>query len=685
MKRLLGVVVVIGLLAAGCASDSSRVNREPVRAPNLKPVAGYRIVLDAGHGEPWPGAVAPANGLEESDVNLRVALRLQEMLAKAGADVVMTRRADGAVDASSLGADLAARARIANEAQADAFVSIHHNAGIALGAPDNDLEVYYKAGEPGPSLALAEELIHALAINVRRDAPAKLLYPGNYRVLRLAEVPAVLLESSYMTHKGNARYLATEEGVMAEANSIAAGLAGYFAMKPPRIVQADALLRPDGKHQVNVLFVKDTPVMPDSVYAMLDGELLAGAVAAFESVPETGQIRLAWVSDAPPANGGHVLELRGRNALGAPFLCKTELNVNRPPDRFHVIQQPAQINRASAVEVCFTVGVYDAWGLPVADGTEVRDTSSGITARTHAGMARFYFAAGMAPQSLTLQADTVTTQHTSVLGSASARSVRVRRGDTREPVADAYLSFGGADDPSHSATTNRDGWAVLPGHIASVSVKRPGFDTADITLQGDHQQIDLRPVEDGALIGRAITLDPAHGGRDAGSLGPGGLRASDVNLAVAQRLAALLRQAGANVTFTRGDDLERGDFERVMAVQEIDPEVCVAISFGASHEDNRVIEKPIKQRLVGGGFVGHYPGSEKGGRLAQMISSQLDGLPVRDSVAFILQHTPCPAVLVQPADVADGAVTTRFRNPAALDAAATSIYRGLVQYFAAAG
>jgi N-acetylmuramoyl-L-alanine amidase len=56
------------------------------------------------------------------------------------------------------------------------------------------------------------------------------------------------------------------------------------------------------------------------------------------------------------------------------------------------------------------------------------------------------------------------------------------------------------------------------------------------------------------LTGAHVVLDPGHGGDEEGALGPNGLKEKDVNLAVAERAAALLEDAGATVVLTRTSD-----------------------------------------------------------------------------------------------------------------------------------
>ena len=77
------------------------------------------IIVDPGHGGSDPGAVA--GNIKEKDLNLQVAKILTDMLKEAGANVYMTRKDDRYVG-------LYTRAAIANNLNADLFISIHHNA-----------------------------------------------------------------------------------------------------------------------------------------------------------------------------------------------------------------------------------------------------------------------------------------------------------------------------------------------------------------------------------------------------------------------------------------------------------------------------------------------------------------------------------------------------------------------------
>ena len=106
--------------------------------------------MDPGHENPGadPGAKATHNGIEyiESDLNLQIAVKLEDKLKKLGYDVYMTRyEGSGFIDIDSK-KSLIKRVSIANEMNADLFVSIHHNSFSNESA--NGFEVYYSTGTP---------------------------------------------------------------------------------------------------------------------------------------------------------------------------------------------------------------------------------------------------------------------------------------------------------------------------------------------------------------------------------------------------------------------------------------------------------------------------------------------------------------------------------------------------------
>jgi N-acetylmuramoyl-L-alanine amidase len=71
---------------------------------------------------------------------------------------------------------------------------------------------------------------------------------------------------------------------------------------------------------------------------------------------------------------------------------------------------------------------------------------------------------------------------------------------------------------------------------------------------------------------RTIVIDPGHGGREVGAVGPNGLMEKDINLAVSRKLASVLSsRLGARVVLTREDD----------SVVSLDQRTAIANQYGA--------------------------------------------------------------------------------------------------------
>jgi N-acetylmuramoyl-L-alanine amidase len=131
--------------------------KEPLDRMDLDSVKGKKIVIDPGHGGVFRGARG-LGGLDEADVNLGVALYLWGLLEEAGARVVLTRKTDRDFvdgDAGRLRDDLQVRVDTVLSVMPDVFVSLHHNAHFAGDRSFNEIQIYHKLRDTGPSLDLA--------------------------------------------------------------------------------------------------------------------------------------------------------------------------------------------------------------------------------------------------------------------------------------------------------------------------------------------------------------------------------------------------------------------------------------------------------------------------------------------------------------------------------------------------
>jgi N-acetylmuramoyl-L-alanine amidase len=142
------------------------------------------VVLDPGHGGTDPGAVGCS--LEEADVVLDTAQRLEMLLSDSGVRVAMTRDGDTHVD-------LSARASFANARGATGFFSVHSNSNA--GTPATGTETFVMTGAGAPSRALGRAVQDAMvAAWGLRDRGLK---EANFAVLRLTTMPAALGELAF--------------------------------------------------------------------------------------------------------------------------------------------------------------------------------------------------------------------------------------------------------------------------------------------------------------------------------------------------------------------------------------------------------------------------------------------------------------------------------------------------------
>jgi len=215
-----------------------------------------RIMLDPGHGGHDPGAIG-VGGLREKDVTLAIARRLREaILRRWNVEVLMTRDDDRFVP-------LEERTAMANSQGVDLFISIHANA--SRDGRLHGVETYYlhwardphamevAARENAVSTAklhelrkfvhlilqstkveesrdLAEYLQRHLVRSVRPRYPTRDLgvKSAPFYVLMGAQMPAVLVETAFLTHEREGRWLADPAFQERVVEGLLQGLAAYL-------------------------------------------------------------------------------------------------------------------------------------------------------------------------------------------------------------------------------------------------------------------------------------------------------------------------------------------------------------------------------------------------------------------------------------------------------------------------
>jgi len=193
---------------------------------------GKKIVIDPGHGGRDPGT-SGANKTYEKFVNLAVATYLNDILAQAGATVVMTRTTDVSVypDYSTITQDLQARVELANNEDPDLFISIHNNWNS-----NSDMKgstTYYSLDNPSQTECsiLAQAMQNSLTETLETEN--KGVRTENYYVLKYTNVPAVLLEIAFMSNTYEEARLQNPVFQKKVATAVFHGLIRYFQSVDP--------------------------------------------------------------------------------------------------------------------------------------------------------------------------------------------------------------------------------------------------------------------------------------------------------------------------------------------------------------------------------------------------------------------------------------------------------------------
>jgi N-acetylmuramoyl-L-alanine amidase len=186
---------------------------KPSSVPQV-PQTRLAIVIDPGHGGRDPGAVG-IGGLQEKDVVLDISEKVAQILEQNGVTVVMTRQDDRTLD-------LAPRTQLANRVNADLFVSIHANAVAGKRPEVNGLETFYYSS--GRELA---GYIQNSMIQSFNTMPNRGVKQARFYVLRHTRMPAVLVETGFVTGRDDSRILADPAQRSRMAEAIARGILNY--------------------------------------------------------------------------------------------------------------------------------------------------------------------------------------------------------------------------------------------------------------------------------------------------------------------------------------------------------------------------------------------------------------------------------------------------------------------------
>ncbi len=196
--------------------ERSQIKKPPKKRTEQaipKKVKNKVIVIDPGHGGLDTGA-SRGNVLEK-DLTLDIALKLRECLRDMGfKNIIMTRSTDKTLT-------LDERVQIANNNNADIFISVHINASVKTEI--NGIETHYYSDN---GYKVAKVIHKELMENV--NATDRGLFKSKFYVINHTEAPAVLLELGFISNEQERSSLKSDKRQMGSAQAIADGIVNYL-------------------------------------------------------------------------------------------------------------------------------------------------------------------------------------------------------------------------------------------------------------------------------------------------------------------------------------------------------------------------------------------------------------------------------------------------------------------------
>ena len=200
-----------------------------------EPLGGVKIVLDAGHGGMDGGA--SKDEIIEKDITLAIAGKVARQLRRLGAEVVMTRTTDGDVLSEHAPSeqfptnrerkkqDIFLRETLVETHDPDLFVTIHANA-IPNSKWRGAQVFYHQEGHQN-----SEMLAKAIQLSIREtmeNTDREALAIKNVYLLKKVKVPAVLVETGFLSNEEERALLANANYQDKMALAVARGIENYF-------------------------------------------------------------------------------------------------------------------------------------------------------------------------------------------------------------------------------------------------------------------------------------------------------------------------------------------------------------------------------------------------------------------------------------------------------------------------
>ncbi len=224
------VLIALFVFSFQIANNQMNDKNETVTT-TATPVSGKTVVLDAGHGKPDEGAES-SSGTTEAETNLKITLKVQNLLEQSGCTVILTRSDENAIydlDSNTLKqkkiSDIRNRVKIGNESSADIFVSIHLNK-----IPESQYygwQCFFKPKDEN-SIKLAKSIQENLNKSIQKENTRVPMKLDTVYIMKHVEIPISIVECGFLSNPEEEKQLLDDNYQNKLAWGIYNGIIQYF-------------------------------------------------------------------------------------------------------------------------------------------------------------------------------------------------------------------------------------------------------------------------------------------------------------------------------------------------------------------------------------------------------------------------------------------------------------------------
>ena len=181
-------------------------------------------------------------------------------------------------------------------------------------------------------------------------------------------------------------------------------------------------------------------------------------------------------------------------------------------------------------------------------------------------------------------------------------------------------------------------------------------------------------VEGQSLKGRAIVLDPGHGGEDPGALTTDGIAEKNLTLAIVRKAAQKLRDAGATVYLTRDEDRRSNLRDVTEFANKTRADIFISIHYNSTYGSSISGTETYYYNPVSRGF-GEY-----------MHEAVIRGIKRKDhglhrTPFYVVKNTDMPSVLLEPVYISNPEESYLAKTASFQDNLADAVLKGVKSYF----